>query len=76
MKEHLNVPLEDLQKYGQIIIFFGHQLVLHFDSNKKKLHHNEVDGKISSCSSFWIVLSWNEFIDFEKKLKKINKISN
>ena len=25
--------------------FFGHQLVLHCDPTKKKLHHNKVDGK-------------------------------
>ena len=24
--------------------FFGHQLVIHFDTNKRESHHNEVDG--------------------------------
>ena len=54
--------------------FFGHQLVLHCDPTKKKLHHNKVDGKSVPVPHFGIVLSWEDFIDFEKKLKgkKIN----
>ena len=49
--------------------FFGHQLVIHFDPNKRKPHHNEVDGKSVPVPHFGIVLSWSEFINFEKKLK-------
>ena len=50
--------------------FFGHQLVIHFDPNKKNPHHNEVDGKSVPVPHFGIVLSWNEFINLEKKLKE------
>tara|TARA_B100001250_G_scaffold248858_1_gene213953 strand:+ start:1107 stop:1526 length:420 start_codon:yes stop_codon:yes gene_type:complete len=50
--------------------FFGHQLVLHFDPSKKNPHHNKVDGKSVPVPHFGIVLSSNEFIIFEKKLKK------
>ncbi len=49
--------------------FFGHQLVLHFDSNKRTLHHNKVDGKSVPVPHFGVVLSWQNFLDFEKKLK-------
>ena len=45
--------------------FFGHQLVLHFDPKKRKSHHNEVDGKSVPVPHFGIILSWNEFIDFD-----------
>ena len=50
--------------------FFGHQLVIHFDPNKRESHHNEVDGKSVPVPHFGIVLSWIEFIDLEKKLKE------
>ena len=50
--------------------FFGHQLVIHYDPNKREPHHNEVDGKSVPVPHFGIVLSWSEFIDFEKKLKE------
>ena len=37
--------------------FFGHQLVIHFDPNKRESHHNEVDGKSVPVPHFGIVLS-------------------
>ena len=49
---------------------FGHQLVLHYkpkeDSNT---HCNEVDGKHVPVPHFGVILDWNVFEDFSKKLK-------
>jgi extradiol dioxygenase family protein len=49
---------------------FGHQLVLHYkpkeDSNT---HCNEVDGKDVPVPHFGVILDWNVFEDFSKKLK-------
>ena len=49
---------------------FGHQLVLHYkpkeDSN---IHCNEVDGKHVPVPHFGVILDWNVFEDFSKKLK-------
>ena len=49
---------------------FGHQLVLHYkpkeDSN---IHCNEVDGKHVPVPHFGVILDWNVFKDFSKKLK-------
>ena len=57
--------------------FFGHQLVIHFkekesDDNKT----NPVDGKNVPIPHFGVILEWNDFQDFSKKLieKKINFI--
>jgi extradiol dioxygenase family protein len=56
---------------------FGHQLVLHYkpreDSNT---HCNEVDGKHVPVPHFGVIMDWNVFEDFSKKLKlkKINFI--
>ncbi len=44
--------------------FFGHQLVIHFDPNKKNPHHNEVDGKSVPVPHFGIVLSWIELFKY------------
>ncbi len=48
---------------------FGHQLVLHLDkSHIAKKHHNEVDGKSVPVPHFGVVLPWNEFNQFSKRL--------
>ncbi|MEE3035493.1 MAG: VOC family protein [Bacteroidota bacterium] len=48
---------------------FGHQLVLHLDeSHVAKKHHNEVDGKSVPVPHFGVVLPWNEFNHFSKRL--------
>ena len=57
--------------------FFGHQLVIH---NKEKesddTKTNPVDGKDVPIPHFGVILEWNDFQDFSKKLieKKINFI--
>ena len=49
---------------------FGHQLVIQYkpkeDSNT---HCNEVDGKHVPVPHFGVILDWNVFEDFSKKLK-------
>ena len=49
--------------------FFGHQLVVHedteFEGNK---HFNEVDGKSVPIPHFGIVLPWDDFQNFSKHL--------
>lgn len=53
--------------------FFGHQLVLHIDSSKANiLNENSVDGKSVPVPHFGIVLDWDVFENFEKKIR--NKI--
>ena len=48
---------------------FGHQLVLHEDKSLiKRDHFNEVDGKSVPIPHFGVVLEWNEFKTFSKKL--------
>ena len=48
---------------------FGHQLVLHVDpTNNSKKHHNEVDGKSVPVPHFGVVLDWEIFKEFSKKL--------
>ena len=63
--------------------FFGHQLVIHVDPNHKSdPHHNEVDGKSVPIPHFGVVVPWDEFDIFSKKLKengnlvKIESIKN
>ena len=54
--------------------FFGHQLVLHEDTLfKGHKHFNEVDGKSVPVPHFGIVLPWDDFQIFSKRLigKKI-----
>jgi extradiol dioxygenase family protein len=42
--------------------FFGHQLVVHLDPNKKPpLHHNWVDGKHVPIPHFGVVLPWEDW---------------
>ena len=54
---------------GQIIHFFGHQLVLHEDKDHKGLKHfNEVDGKAVPVPHFGVVLDWEVFQNFSQQL--------
>jgi extradiol dioxygenase family protein len=49
---------------------FGHQLVLHYKPKEdSKAHCNEVDGKHVPVPHFGVILDWNVFEDFSKKLK-------
>ena len=53
--------------------FFGHQLVLHIDSSKANiLNENSVDGKSVPVPHFGIVMDWDVFENFEKKIR--NKV--
>lgn len=53
--------------------FFGHQLVIHIDSSKENiLNENSVDGKSVPVPHFGIVLDWDVFENFEKKIR--NKV--
>ena len=53
--------------------FFGHQLVLHIDSSKANiLNENSVDGKSVPVPHFGVVLDWDVFENFEKKIR--NKV--
>ena len=49
--------------------FFGHQLVIHLDENKKETVSNSVDGKQVPIPHFGVVLEWDVFHDFAKVLK-------
>ena len=53
--------------------FFGHQLVIHIDSSKENiLNENSVDGKSVPVPHFGLVLDWDVFENFEKKIR--NKV--
>ena len=57
--------------------FFGHQLVIHFkEKESDDTKTNPVDGKDVPIPHFGVILEWNDFHDFSKKLieKKINFI--
>ena len=57
--------------------FFGHQLVIHFNEKESDYTKtNPVDGKDVPIPHFGVILEWNDFHDFSKKLieKKINFI--
>ena len=57
--------------------FFGHQLVIHFkEKESDNTKTNPVDGKDVPIPHFGVILKWNDFQDFSKKLieKKINFI--
>jgi len=50
--------------------FFGHQLVIHFNpKSEEEMHTNAVDGKAVPVPHFGIVLPWETFHDFAKKLR-------
>ena len=49
---------------------FGHQLVLHYKpKGDAKVHCNKVDGKHVPVPHFGVILDWDVFEDFSKKLK-------
>jgi extradiol dioxygenase family protein len=49
--------------------FFGHQLVIHYKPKAQgKLHSNPVDGKQVPVPHFGVVLPWDNFQDFSRKL--------
>ena len=54
--------------------FFGHQLVIHYKpkSAQDEVHHNSVDGKEVPVPHFGVVLAWDDFHQFAKKLKQKN----
>ena len=57
--------------------FFGHQLVIHFkEKESDNTKTNPVDGKDVPIPHFGVILEWNDFHEFSKKLidKKINFI--
>ena len=57
--------------------FFGHQLVIHIKEKEfDKTKTNPVDGKDVPIPHFGVILEWNDFHEFSKKLieKKINFI--
>ncbi len=54
--------------------FFGHQLVCHVSDSINEQIINPVDGEDVPVPHFGVVLPWNEFDVFAKKLKKTNKI--
>ena len=52
---------------------FGHQLVIHYKEMKlKDTNTNPVDGKDVPIPHFGVVLEWNQFHSFSKKLKEKN----
>ncbi len=52
--------------------FFGHQLSAHVKPDELKLaKKNAVDGKDVPVRHFGVVLSWDEWHDLSKKLKKL-----
>jgi len=49
---------------------FGHQLVIHYKpKSKEELHTNAVDGKNVPVPHYGVVLPWETFETFSKKLK-------
>ncbi len=54
--------------------FFGHQLVIHVQEPQQSLNSkgNPVDGKEVPIPHFGVVLEWDVFQDFSKKLKNQN----
>ena len=52
---------------------FGHQLVIHYKGMKlKDTNTNPVDGKDVPIPHFGVVLEWDQFHSFSKKLKEKN----
>jgi len=52
--------------------FFGHQLVIHYKETSDEVVTNPVDGKAVPVPHFGVVLDWENFHDFAKKLKEKN----
>jgi len=52
--------------------FFGHQLVVHLDSSLKKVKNfNLVDGHKVPIPHFGVVLHWNDWLLFSKKISSL-----
>ncbi|WGK63663.1 VOC family protein [Croceiramulus getboli] len=51
--------------------FFGHQLVIHYKPKEESAstHHNEVDGKSVPVPHFGVVLDWDDFFAFAKRIE-------
>ena len=50
--------------------FFGHQLVIHIKDDKKNIEvENKVDDKYVPVPHFGLVLEWNLFSEFEKRIR-------
>lgn len=50
--------------------FFGHQLVIHYKpKSEEELHTNPVDGKNVPVPHYGVVLEWDTFQSFSKKLE-------
>ncbi len=53
--------------------FFGHQFVIHLQGEfKNNTAHNPVDGKSVPIPHFGVVLDWENFQNFAKRLKTHN----
>jgi len=53
--------------------FFGHQLVIHYKAfQKEEVVSNPVDGKDVPVPHFGVVLAWQQWHDFAKRLKQHN----
>lgn len=51
--------------------FFGHQLVIHIDTSKTQSDvRNKVDGHHVPVPHFGVVLSWDDWTKFSKRLKE------
>ncbi len=51
--------------------FFGHQLVIHYKASPKEASiSNPVDGKEVPVPHFGVVLAWQQWQDFAKRLKE------
>ena len=52
---------------------FGHQLVIHYKpKSEEQLHINPVDGKDVPVPHYGVVLPWDEFQNFSRKLTSKN----
>ena len=69
MDPNLGLPRGGLMILGRLQ-FFGHQLVCHVGETTS--FTNEVDGKDVPVPHFGILLEWEEFDNFSKKLKENN----
>lgn len=51
--------------------FFGHQLVIHYKpKSEEDLHTNPVDGKNVPVPHYGVVLEWDTFQSFSKKMEE------
>ena len=52
--------------------FYGHQLVIHLDTNIKSKSYNSVDGESVPIPHFGLVLKWEDWELMREKLEKEN----